>query len=54
MPSHWLSREAGMKIRGIIGTVRDVIIFESSGKEEGHINVLVELDLNNLLLREQN
>lgn len=40
-----------MKIRGIIGTVRDLIIFESSGREEGHINVLVEFDLNKLLLR---
>lgn len=44
MPSHWLLREDGMKIRGIIGIGRDVIIFESSGKEEGHINVLVDLD----------
>lgn len=40
-----------MKIGGIIRTVRDVIIFESSDRKEGHINMLVEFDLNKLLLR---
>lgn len=51
IPTHWLSIDTGRKIGCKLGSVRDVLIMDVGGRDERHIKILVDLDLNKPLLR---
>lgn len=51
VPHHWFSLDTGRKIGKSLGSVKDVMIMESGGKEARYINVLVDIDLTQPLLR---
>lgn len=50
-PHHWLSIASGMKIGSMLGKVLDVLVVDSGGREERHLNIQVELDLTKPLMR---
>lgn len=51
IPTHWMSLETGRKIGNQLGTVKDVMLVESGGKEERFLKILVVIDLTKPLQR---
>lgn len=51
IPSHWIFIETGRKIGMRLGTVLDVLIPDTGGKETRHLKLLVELDLTKPVMR---
>lgn len=51
IPPHWLLLDTGQKIDNILGTVKDVILIKSGGKEDRHLNVQVDLNLTKPFVR---
>lgn len=43
--------DTGRKIGNILGSVKDIMVMDSGGKDVRYINVLVDLDLTQQLLR---
>ncbi|XP_027184311.1 uncharacterized protein LOC113782635 [Coffea eugenioides] len=51
LPIHWITKEVGRKIGGVFLSVKEVIIPNSGGKDGKHLKILVEIDIEQPLLR---